>query len=804
MTLDQLVKGAAIARRGSCPNCELKRETFVPSTMVRGSEIAIVGEAPGVNEVKQRKGFVGIAGQRLRSTLQDVGIDPESCSYLNVVKCFPDGTPDNKTISRCGKRYLNRELLAIEPKLVLLMGASAFSFYFSKRDWGKCRSNFVSSGRFSFLPTWHPSFLNRIQRADPSMYKDVNRQFVRDLDKARRYCEGTLYSDRHYDLVKTEKEAREWGEFLLQQPMLSVDIENWPLHFWEPNPRLITISFSWKEKHAVCFPMDHRDIQDEHFKKVCREVIAKVLASNSVKIWHNRKHDVPWLEWGGFTINGRQIDTMVVAYLGDENLRSYGLKQLSAWHLDGYLDMVDPTHYIPIDRIARYNCEDADNTLRLFPILRKKMTSGLWWVHDNLAVPGSTELLEAERVGIRINLRYLRGLLAELSAELADKVKDANKDMPRGRTIESPDDLRFELFERRKLPVLEYTNKMQLPKVDDRVLKLLDEDYGCKLASKIRDVRKLSKLVNTYLEPFPSYCDHQDRIHCTFLMISTRTGRMSAEKPGMHQIPRDKRIRKIVQCTPGWVFLYGDLATAEMRVAGSLSGDPVLIDLFKRGIDVHTFMGAKMLGIEPEEMDIDKYEEHKEARQNAKPVNFGLLFGQGAPGLMDYARNKYNVRFTLKQCEEIRELYFDMYRGLPPWYTKVIRHLYDYLFVETVFGRQRRIPNLLQMDEGGRGHAERQCINMEVQSPTSDLMLMLVIATQRFLRENGFQMRVILTVHDSLLCDGPAEEVPVVARFIHNFVESWSFPWLKVPMRIDLEKGTAWGATKKLKVGVDF
>jgi len=804
MTLDQLVTGAAAARRGSCPNCELDRKSFVPSTLVPNCDIAIVGEAPGYTDVRERKGFVGIAGQRLRKTLQDVGISPDSCSYLNVVKCLPNGTPDNKTVDRCAKRYLNRELLAINPKLVVLMGSSAFGFHFSKKDWGKCRSNFVSSGRFSFLPTWHPSYLNRVQTEDPATYKDVNRQFVRDLDKARRYCEGSLYSDRHYDLVKTEKEARDWGKFLLEQPMLSIDIENFPLHFWEANPKLLTIAFSWKEKHAVCFPFDHKDVEDEHFKRVCREVVAEVLASKSANVFHHAKHDVPWLEWGGFTINGKIIDTMAVAYLGDENLRSYGLKQLSAWYLDGYLDMVDPTHYIPIERIARYNCEDADNTLRLFPILRKKMSPGLWWVHDNLAIPGSLELLEAERVGVRINLKYLRELRDQLTKELNDKIKDANKDMPRGRTIEKKEDLAFELFERRKLPILETTEKTGVPKIDSRVLKLLDEDYGCKLASKVRDVRKLAKLVNTYLKPFPGYCDHNDRIHCTFLMMSTRTGRMSAEKPGMHQIPRDERIRKIVQCTPGWSFLYGDLATAEMRVAGSLSEDPVLIDLFKRGIDVHLFMGAKMLGIEPEEMKIKEIAEHKEGRQNAKPVNFGLLFGQGPPGLMDYARSKYNVRFTLRQCEDLRELYFDMYKGLPPWYQKVLKELYDQLFVETEFGRRRRIPNLYKMDEAGRSHAERQCINMKVQSLTSDLMLMLVIATQMFLRENDFQMRLTLSVHDSLLCDGPEEEIPAVARFVHNYVESWSFPWLKVPMRIDLEKGNAWGATKGLEPNVDF
>lgn len=805
MSLSELMKGAVSTRRGSCPQCELDRKSFVPSTLVRGCNLAMVGEAPGEMEVEQRAGFVGPVGMRLRSTLEQVGIDPRVCSYLNVVKCRPSGAPDNRTIKRCGKRYLLSELTALEPKLVVLLGTSPFSFFFKKGQAGRFRSNFVSQGRLTFLPTWHPSFINRIQKIEPKTYKEVERQFRRDLEKARKYCEGTLYADRHYSLVKTVKEAREWGAFLREQQMMAIDIENHPLHFWEPNPRLLTIAFSWQEKHAVCFPFDHKDVEDEELKAVCREEVASVLAGDSIKLWHNGgKHDIPWMKWAGFNIGGRQIDTMVVAYLGDENMKSYGLKQLSAWFLDGYLDLVDPAHYVPIDRMALYNCEDADNTLRLFPVLQPKMTPGLWWVHDNLAMPGAEELLEAERVGVRLDVKYISELRNELVEEYNEKVVAANKLMPRGRTVESPDDLRFTLYEHMKLPVLSRTPKKQEPQVNDATLKLLEEDYNCKLAEDVRAITKIKSFVDKYLNKLPGFCDHRSRVHCSFLMTSTRTGRMSATKPPMHQVPRDKRIRKIVVCTPGWAFLYGDLATAEMRVAGSLACDPVMIDLFNRDIDVHTFMGAKILDVAVELMDTDNNSEHKEARQNAKPVNFGLLFGQGPEGLRRYARAKYNVKFSERRAAQLHELYFDMYRSLKPWYRKVINELYSDLQVVTELGRIRHIPNLLQLDEAGRAHAERQCINMKVQSLTSDLMLMLVIATQRFLKENGFKMRVVLTVHDALLGDGPREEIPAVARFIHNYVNSWLFPWLKVPMRIDLEMGEAWGAMKKIKPDVDF
>jgi len=342
------------------------------------------------------------------------------------------------------------------------------------------------------------------------------------------------------------------------------------------------------------------------------------------------------------------------------------------------------------------------------------------------------------------------------------------------------------------------------PQVDAKVLKILDEDKNIDLAGDIINIRKKEKLLNTYLRPYPKFADQNSRIHASFMFTTTVTGRLSARDPGIHQIPRDQRIRGMICASEGNVLLYGDLATAEMRVAGSLANDKTMIDIFKRGFDVHTAMGARMGNIPLEEMNIDAVPEHKKFRQDAKPVNFGLLYGQMAKGLMSYARHNYNTKFTLRQCEKFRELYFDTYTALPMWYSKVHRNLYKDQFVELENGRRRRFPNLFQMDEWERHDAERQAVNSLVQGLTSDLMLELFIAVQNFLIDNGFKTRLVLTVHDSLMGEGPEEEVADIARFIDAYVSSWKFDWLKVPMKIDLEKVNRWGEKGSLKKGIDF
>jgi len=804
MSFRELVERTVSTYQVKCSKCSLSKINYVPSSIVPGSQISIVGMAPDATDVEQRTPFVGLAGRRLRNTLKSVGLPPESISYHNVISCRPpdNAMPEKSTVKLCGDKHLRAELSSLKPKLIVTLGPSAYSYFMSTKMWARNRGNFIRVGNQTILPTWHPSYVNRLQHQNPEEYRLVESAFARDLDKARRFVDGSLYADRHYHIVTDIADAKKWSDFLCEQPILACDIENYPLHFWEPEAEMLTISFCWQKGHAVCFPLDHFEIEDEQVRAANREAVGRVLATDSVKLWHNIKHDVPWLRHFGYKVNGRQICTMIVAYLTDENRKSYGLKQLSATYLNGYLDLLEPTRFVPLDRMGFYNCEDTDNTLQLLGVFRKQMTPKLWQVHDELMVPGAFALNEAERVGVYLDVPYLKSLMKSLQSEVDQQIAAANKQMPKGRVVTSSDDLRFEFFERRKLEVVSLTPK-GAPQIDAKVLKVLDEDRGIDLAGDILAIRKKEKLLNTYLRPYPDFADQNSRIHCSFMLTATVTGRLSARNPGLHQIPRDKRIRMMICAEKGNVLIYGDLATAEMRVAGSLANDRTMIDIFRRGLDVHLMMGAQMGGIKPEEMNLDN-PVHKKFRQDAKPVNFGLLYGQMPPGLQSYARYNYGTRFSLKQCEKFREMYFDIYRDLPAWYAQVHQKLYRDRFVETELGRRRRFPGLFELKDWERHEAERQAVNTLVQSLTSDLMLKLFIATQQFLVDGGFKTRLILTVHDSLMGEGPEEEVADIARFIDSHVAAWKFDWLKVPMLIDLEKVNRWGEKGKLEKGVHF
>ncbi len=787
--------------RLGCDKCTLDRSQYVPSKIVLDCEIAIIGEAPGATEVKQQTPFVGSSGKIIRKGLKAEGIDPDRCSWMNTAKCRPkkNDTPSDKIIKLCGKRNLQPELSSINPKVIILAGASPFSFFFKKGDLQRYRGNFCRDGKFTFMPIFHPASILHNGGMESKRGSGIYKAICRDLSKVRRFVDGILYSDREYHLVRTEDEARTWAEFLVQQPLLSCDIEGTALRSWHPGAQFLTIAFSWAEKKAVCFPIEHREVEDEVFKGVCREAVQQILASEFSKTWHHAKFDVPWLRESGWTINGQTFCTLLMAYLTNETRKSYGLKQLSAQELDGYNDIIEGNFaQQTLERVYSYNCEDADNGFRLFQILKKRMDPQLWSVHDKLVIPGSIALAEAERVGVRVDLDVVKSLKAKLSAEMKEQIRESNKQMPGGQTVTSTKDLRTHLFERLRLLVISKTGK-GTPQVDADVLKALRDDHDCELAGTVLEIRKTEKLINTYLAPYPTWVEADGRIHCSFNLAGTVTGRPSARDPNLLNVPRDKRIRNLLVSRPGWKLTYGDLSNAEMRTAASLAQEPTLVEAFKNDADVHVLTATKVLKIPAEEVT-------REQRQNAKPVNFGFLYGQQENGFIGFARSTYGVIFTKEEATDFRRAFFQTYSGLPPWYEEVLAELYENEAVRTVFGRLRRFPGISSLKEGEKGTCERQAINALVQSASADLTLLIVIHAQSEFIRRGMETRVILTVYDSVLCDGPPDEVPEVAKIIHDRVVAFEeeFDWLRVPMRIDLCTGEKWGALEDMKSGVDF
>ena len=795
MGFHELVKRVVSADkvRLGCDKCTHDRSQFVPSKVVQGCDIAVIGDVPSTEDVMSKKPFSGFSGEIIRDLMKKEGIDPDACSWLNVVKCrsAKSTTPDDKIVQLCGKKNLQAELTAIQPKVLLLLGPTAFSFFFRKGDNDKSRGNFRRWGNVRVMSTFAPELIIQNGGIRSTWGAETAAAIRRDVSKVRRLLDGSLHEGREYTLVRTAEEAERFTQLLESQMFLSCDIESTSLRSWAPGACVLTIAFCWAKGKSVCFPLYHPDLKDEQLRSVFESCVRRVLKSESVKTWHNAKYDVPYLQQLQYEVSGRQQCTMLMYYLLDENRRSYGLKQLTAQELDGYLELLDPSPSTPLEQLYLYNCEDADNGWRLYQKGKASMDSGLWSVHDDLLIPGSMCLAEAERVGVRVDLDKVRQLQRDLGVELKTKLAAANKELPPGRSVTSNKDLAAHLFGTLGLPVVRKTKTGA--SVDADTLKELSEMHGCALAGDMLSIRSLEKLLTTYLEPYPKLVGPDGRIHCSFMFTRTTTGRLSSEDPNLQNVPRRKDIRTLFVSSPGWKFIYGDLSNAEMRVAASLANDPVLVDAFCNDQDIHQLTASKMTGVPISEVT-------KEARQNAKPVNFGLLYGQSARGLQAYAKSTYGITLSDEESVVYRKAFFESYSGLPAWYGRIHRELYANECIRLVTGRLRRFPGINAMRESDRRACERQAVNSEVQGPTSDLTLQTLIHTQMHAIRNKMQARVVLTVHDSILGDGPEEECLELGKVMHDFVNTMRYPWLKVPMRLDVEIGEKWGDLSALKL----
>ena len=674
--------------------------------------------------------------------------------------------------------------------MIIVVGAVPFNFFFNKGELRKSRGNLRTKGPYTFLPTWHPAAIGYAGGLTDEKGRKIYDTIKHDFVKARKFVDGTLFSGRDYTIV-TPENLDYWTKFLKEQPRLAIDIESTSLHTWESVPSAIScIAFTWKEKVGVCIPLDHRENIDMAFRERARNAVNEILTCDCVKDFHNAKYDVPYLHQLGYgPVRGKIRCTMLMAYQTDENNKGYSLKKLAAERLDGYSNIIEDFRTAKLDKLAYYNCEDTDNTYRLGDIYVPMMDEGLWWIHDNILIPGSMALAEMERIGVKIDLGAFKKLRLELQKELAKKVASIDSVMTEG-TCTSPLDLSHFLFDELGYPAIRRT-KTGIS-TDEDTLKVLSDEYKCKLADRVLEVRKLSKLINTYLAPYPKMAAADGRIHCSFLMFTTVTGRLSSMNPNLQQVPRDKRIRRMFVATKGNVLLHGDLSQAELRIACSLAEEPTLMDGYNKDLDAHK-LTASMLG----RIEYDKVT--KVQRQNAKPVNFGLIYKMSAEGLRRYAKSSYGIKFSKMQASRWRDRFLDTYQFMP-WWGEVTRELYDFGYVKSKLGRIRRLPAIYSDDPMLVGEAERQAVNFKVQSLASDLtMLILIYCHEQFIARN-MKAKLVLTVHDSVMIDLPHEEVDEAVGIIKEILATFKdLEWLMVPLPMDLEVGERWGEMKEIK-----
>ena len=562
--------------------------------------------------------------------------------------------------------------------------------------------------------------------------------------------------------------------------------------------RIVGMSFSTKPRTAWYVPVPLGDLaqpqrEDQEVAALMSE-FAPVLEDGSKQlIAQNWKYDLKIMRGAGASVGCQVFDTMLAHYVLQPDLKhgmdylaevELGYKTIPITDLLGKKGKNQKTMAdIPPEQVCNYACEDADITLRLADVFEQKLgeDSPERRILDTIEMPLVPVLADMEMEGVRLDTNALNAMaegLQEDLRKLTDSIQ-AHAGVPF--SIDSPRQLGEVLFDH--LAIAEKAKKTKTGQyaTGEDVLQKLANNHP--IVGEVLEYRQLNKLLSTYVRPLPELVDDETgRVHTQYMQAVAATGRLSSTQPNLQNIPirtaRGREIRKaFVPRDADHILMAADYSQVELRIVAALSGDRGLCQAFNEGADIHTATAAKVFGIDPDAVD-------RGQRSQAKAVNFGILYGQGAFGLAE------TLKIPRREAKAIIEAYFSEFADLKAYQTEVVERAKEVGYVETVLGRKRWLPDITSANAVVRGFAERNAINAPIQGSAADIIKVAMVRIQEALKSASLDARMILQVHDELVFDVPKSEVEAVSALVRQHMEG--AVELAVPLEVEVETGAHW------------
>lgn len=619
------------------------------------------------------------------------------------------------------------------------------------------------------------------------------RRFLADLAKEAVYeapSASTESASRHERIVRTETNFQEILERIRAAAVLSIDLETTSQDAMRAE--IVGVALSWRDHEAAYIPVGHTggaagpQLPRARVLDGLRPVLE---AETPKKVGQNIKYEWVVLKRHGVELRGIDFDTMVASYLLDPGNPSHRLERIVAEHLGepkaAYRDVAGsgakevPFSHVPVPQAAAYACSDAETTLRLVPVLRKKLEeAGLSTLMDALERPLIDVLGRMEIRGIRLDTEKLKELSEVFEEGLRREEQTIYAIAGGPFNIQSPVQLRDVLFGKLQLPVIKKTKTG--PSTDMSVLEELAAHHP--IAEHIVAYRSLAKLKNTYVDALPMLVHPETgRIHTSYNQTVTATGRLSSSEPNLQNIPvrteEGRRIREAFIADEGCVLLAADYSQIELRIFAHYSGDEGLMAAFAAGDDIHRRTAAEMFGVPPDAVT-------PEMRRHAKTINFGIIYGMGPYGLAK------QLKISQTSAKAAIDRYFERYQGVKRWIEQVIAEAEKRGYAETLLGRRRFIPELQSRNRTVRQQGERLAVNTTIQGTAADVIKKAMIDIDREIRSRGLRTAMLLQVHDELVFEVPVEELQEAQHMVRERMERVLA--LRVPLLVELGWGKNW------------
>ncbi len=489
--------------------------------------------------------------------------------------------------------------------------------------------------------------------------------------------------------------------------------------------------------------------------------------SATVKSIHDYKAAIHEFERQDIKLQGVQHDPMLYSYLLDPTYSSHSIADVAFRRLNL--------------RLSGDLAEAADVTGRLTTVFREEVQqAGLTRLYEEIDLPLVPVLARMEHAGVKIDTAALAIMSSELERESAAKAREIHEIAGTEFNIGSPKQLGDVLFNRMNLPKPVKYGKGRTISTAVDVLESLAEEHP--IARKVLDYRQLTKLKSTYVDTLPALINRDSgRVHTTFGQTGTATGRLSSANPNLQNIPirteLGRGIRAAFIAEPGHVLLTADYSQIELRLLAHFSLDPLLVEAYRRGDDIHTLTASQVFGVPPLMVTPDH-------RRQAKVVNFGIVYGLSPFGLSQ------NLGIDTSEAKQFITNYFETYKGVRAFLDKTLEEARRELKVKTLHGRIRPIPDINSKNFTQRGFAERTAVNTPLQGTAADLIKVAMIRIDAELRDRKLKSRMTLQVHDELVFEVPENEVETMQLLVREQMEK--VHELAVPLLVEMGVGPNW------------
>ncbi len=694
---------------------------------------------------------------------------------------------------------LNAEKARISRQLVLLKddvptAETLEDFAIRPVEWPKL-DDFLASMEFRTLRSRLEARVKGLVPPNRAQLTDPDKQQLAETPASE-----AAPSEATYELVQDIERLEAWIRRAVKAGIVAVDTETTSLTATRAD--LVGICLSTAPGSACYIPVGHSAPNGDGLdlggggrpKQIPLDqavaALKPLLANESVlKVGHNIKYDMVVLARYGLAVTPYD-DTMLLSYTLDAGKNPHNMDDLAELHLNHSTVKFDDVtgtgkaritfDRVPLDKALAYAAEDADVTLRLHRALKPRLLpEKLTTLYETIERPMPRVVTAMELAGIKVDKAELNRLSADFAGRMAALEAQAHDLAEESFNLGSPKQLGEILFDKMKLP----GGKKGKTGAYGTGADVLEElaAAGHKLPQTILDWRQLQKLKGTYTDALQEQIGTDGRVHTSFSLAATSTGRFASSDPNLQNIPirteEGRKIRKAFVSEPGHKLISADYSQIELRILAHIADIGALKDAFRDGVDIHALTASQVFNVPLEGMD-------PSVRRSAKAINFGIIYGMSAFGLAA------QLGIPQREAAAYIDAYFKRYPGIRDYMDRTKKQAHELGYVSTEFGRRVHLPNINSKNPAERSFLERAAINAPIQGTAADIIKRAMAKLPAALTAEGLGARMLLQVHDELVFEAVEAEVDATIRIAKSVMEGAAS--LSVPLVVEAGVGDNW------------